>query len=110
MPVNCAATKNGCERKRWILRARDDDELVVLAELVHAEDGDDVLQVLVLLERLLHAARDVVVLLADDLRVEHGRRRVERIDGRVDAELGDGAREHGGGVEVGERRGRRRDR
>src|SRR5262245_7168164 len=29
-----------------------DDELVVLAELVHAEDGDDVLKVLVLLERL----------------------------------------------------------
>ena len=22
-PVNCAATKNGCERKRWILRARE---------------------------------------------------------------------------------------
>jgi len=22
-PVNCSATKNGCERKRWILRARE---------------------------------------------------------------------------------------
>ena len=45
-----------------------DDELVVLAELVHAEDGDDVLQILVLLQRLLDAARDAVVPLADDLR------------------------------------------
>ena len=35
------------------------------------------------------------------------RGRVERIDGRVDAELGDRAREHGGRVEVGERGGRR---
>ena len=36
------------------------------------------------------------------------RGRVERIDGRVDAELGDRAREHRGRVEVGERRRRRR--
>ena len=42
------------------------------------------------------------------LRVEHGRRRVERIDGRVDAQLGDRAREHGRRVQVGERRRRRR--
>jgi hypothetical protein len=33
------------------------------------EDGDDVLQRLVLLQRLLDAARGVVVLLADDGRV-----------------------------------------
>ncbi len=39
------------------------DELVVFAELVHAEDGDDVLQVLVLLERRLDLAGHVVVLL-----------------------------------------------
>jgi hypothetical protein len=33
-------------------------------------------------------ARDVVVALADDVRVEHRGGRVERIDGRVDADLG----------------------
>ena len=49
-----------------------------------------------------------VVVLADDGRVEHRRGRVERIDGGVDAELGDRAREHGGGVEVGEGGGGRR--
>ena len=42
-PVNASATKKGWERKRWILRALD-DELVLVGELVHAEDGDDVLQ------------------------------------------------------------------
>src|SRR5579862_9822203 len=39
--------------------------LVLLRQLVHAEDGDDVLQLLVTLQHCLHAARGVVVLLAD---------------------------------------------
>ena len=59
-----------------------DDELVVLGELVHAEDGDDVLEVLVFLENELDVAGDLVVLLADDLRVEDPRGGVERVDRR----------------------------
>src|SRR5690606_23910996 len=85
-----------------------DDLAVFLAQLVHAEDGDDVLQVLVLLERLLDLARDLVVALTDDARVEEGRGRVERVDGGVDAELGDRAAENRRRVEVGERRRGRR--
>ena len=85
-----------------------DDELVLVGELVDAEDGDDVLQVLVALEDLLHLRRDVVVLVRDDARLERARRRVERVDGRVDALLDDRAREHGRRVEVGERVRRRR--
>jgi hypothetical protein len=42
VPVNCSATKNGCDRKRWILRARLHDQLVLVAQLLHAEDRDDV--------------------------------------------------------------------
>ena len=61
---------------------------------------DDVLQILVALQHLLHAARDRVVLLADDV----GRERLggggEGIDGRVDAEFRDRALEHDGRVEV----------
>src|SRR5690606_37314833 len=38
---------------------------IVLRELVHTEDGDDVLEVLVALERLLDAAGHTVVALAD---------------------------------------------
>ena len=48
------------------------------------------------------------MLVADDARVEDAARRGERVHGRVDAELGDLAREHRGGVEVGERGGGRR--
>mmetsp|Transcript_38402 Transcript_38402/g.120959 ORF Transcript_38402/g.120959 Transcript_38402/m.120959 type:complete len:569 (+) Transcript_38402:1788-3494(+) len=84
-----------------LARARH-NHLVVLGELVHAEDGDDVLQRLVVLQHLLHAARNLVVLVADDARVEDARGRVERVDGGVDALLGDAAREHGGRVQVGE--------
>ena len=83
-----------------------DEDLVLLRQLVHTEDGDDVLQVLVALEDLLHVAGDGVVLLADVLRGEHPRRGVERVHRRVDAELGDLAGEHRLGVEVGEGRGR----
>ena len=53
-------------------------------------------------------ARDVVVLLADDLRRERARRRRQRIDGRIDAELRDRALEHDRRVQVRERRRRRR--
>src|SRR5690606_14184394 len=47
-------------------------EPVVFAELVHAQDGDDVLQVLVTLQRLLHPARHPIVLFTNDVRIEHG--------------------------------------
>ena len=42
-------------------------EAVLLGQFVEAEDGDDVLQLLVALQRLLHATGDVVVALSDDL-------------------------------------------
>ncbi len=75
-----------------LARARD-RELVLFRQLVDAEDRDNVLQVLVALQHLLHGAGDVVVLVADDARVENARRGRERIDGRVDAELDDRARQ-----------------
>src|SRR5687767_7549520 len=84
------------------------DDLVLFRQLVDAQDGDDVLEVLVLLKDRLHRARGVVVLVAEDARIEDLRSRSQRIDGRVDAELRDLARENGRGVEVSERGGRRR--
>eukprot|EP00918_Siedleckia_nematoides_P057145 GHVU01124654.1.p2 GENE.GHVU01124654.1~~GHVU01124654.1.p2 ORF type:complete len:166 (+),score=10.98 GHVU01124654.1:100-597(+) len=51
-----------------------DSEFVRLGELVHPQDGDDVLQGLVVLQSLLHLPSDVVVFLSDDLR----RRRQQR--------------------------------
>ncbi len=85
-----------------------DEDLVLLGELVDAEDGDDVLEVLVALQDLLDARRHGVVLLADVARIEDARHRVERIDGRVDAQLGDRAAQRRRRVEVGERRRRGR--
>src|SRR5271156_1124318 len=57
-----------------------DDGFVLGRQFFHPEDGYYVLQVLVALENCLHAARDAVVLLADDLRIENSRSRAERID------------------------------
>ena len=81
------------------------DELVVLRQLVHAEDGNDVLQALVILEELLGGSRDLVVLLPDDAGVEHAGGGVEGVDCRVNSKLGNRAGEHGGGVEMRECRG-----
>ncbi len=83
-------------------------QLVVLAQLVDAQDGDDVLQVLVALQHTLDLAGRGVVLLADDHRVEDARGRGQRVDRRVDALLDDRALQGDGGVEVGEGRHRRR--
>jgi PAS domain-containing protein len=76
-----------------------DDDLVLLAELVDPEDRDDVLEVLVALKDLLDTGRDAVVLIADDGGVEDARGRVERVDGRVDAERRDLTREDRLGVQ-----------
>ena len=80
-----------------------DDELVLVGELVHPEDRDDVLQVLVALEDLLDARRDAVVVVGDDPGLERAGGRVERVHRRVDALLDDRARERRRRVEVGER-------
>ena len=45
--------------------------LVVFGKFIHAENGDDVLQRLVLLQDRLNAPRNRIVLFADDARVKH---------------------------------------
>ena len=72
-----------------VYKRQVDDELLVFGKLVHAEDGDDVLQVLVVLQDLLHAHGHAVVLLAHDFRVERTGGGLQRVDGRIDAQLGD---------------------
>src|SRR5436190_883752 len=64
-------------------------QLVLVGELVDAQDRDDVLQLLVALQDLLDRVRHAEVVLAEDLGLEDRGGRVERIDGRVDAFLGD---------------------
>lgn len=79
-----------------------DLELVLLGQLVHTQDSDDVLQRLVVLENLLHVSGDVVVLVSDDVGVHDTAGGVEGVHGGVDAALGHGAGQHGGGVQVSE--------
>src|SRR4029079_7584614 len=80
-----------------------DDELVLVGDLVHPEDRDDVLEVLVPLEDLLDARRDAVVVVRDDPRLQRARGRVERVHRRVDLLLADRPRERRRRVEVRER-------
>src|SRR4030095_7947468 len=69
---------------------------------------DDVLQLLVALEDALDLPGHRVVLGANDVGIEDAAGGVQRVDGRVNAQLGDGTAEHRGGVEVGKGRGRGR--
>src|ERR1700712_386167 len=55
------------------LACAGDRDLVFFRQLVHPEDGDDVLKRLVALQGRLDLAGDFVVLFADDQRVEHAR-------------------------------------
>lgn len=58
------------------------------------------------LQDLLHATSDLVVFLADNVRVKDSRRGVKRVHSRVDTQLSNAARQHSSGVQVSERRGR----
>ena len=106
LPVNCSATKNGWLKNRSILRARLDDQLVLFAQFVHAQDRDDVLQIAIALQHVLHLAGDAIVLLADDLRVQRPAGRGQRIDGGINPLGGDRALQINERVEVGEGVGR----
>src|SRR5207244_11021460 len=85
-----------------------DAQAVLVGKLVDPEDGDDVLQLLVALENLLHPRSRSVVLVRDDPWLERTGARAERIDRRVDALLRDRALQRDERVEVGKGVRRRR--
>src|SRR3990167_2921949 len=76
--------------------------LVGFRQLVHTQDRNDVLQFFVTLQHVLNAASGVVVLLADHVRVQLARSRVEWIDRWVDTQGSDVTGQNDGGVQVGE--------
>ncbi len=65
-------------------------ELVLRAQFIHAENRDDVLQILVALQHALHTSRNIVMLLANEFRRQRFRGGCERIHCRINSELGDG--------------------
>ena len=81
-------------------------QLVLLGQLIHTQDSNDILERLVVLEDLLDGGRDLVVLNTDDTGVEHTGLGVEGVDGGVDTELSNGTRQHSRGVQVSEGGGR----
>src|SRR3546814_389082 len=98
----------GLRQELLDLAGAGDGQLVLFAELVHAQDRDDVLQRLVLLQDRLDRAGGFIMFLADDAGFQNATGRVQRVDRRIDAQFRNGAVENGGGVKVREGgRGRR---
>ena len=82
------------------LAGTGDGKLVFLAQLVHAQDGDDVLQLLIALQGGLHLAGHAVMLLAHDIGFQNTGGGSQRIHGGVDALLHDLTAQDGGGVQM----------
>jgi len=59
--------------------------LVFFRQLIHTQDGNDILQRLVVLEDLLYTSSNSVMFGAHDVGVHDSRRGVERIDRGVDS-------------------------
>mmetsp|Transcript_14100 Transcript_14100/g.38107 ORF Transcript_14100/g.38107 Transcript_14100/m.38107 type:complete len:413 (-) Transcript_14100:656-1894(-) len=83
-------------------------QLILLTQLIHTQNGNDILQVLVVLQDLLHTTGYVVVLFADNAGVKHARGGVQGIHSGVDTQLSNVTGQHGGGIQVGEGGGRGR--
>ena len=100
--------EHGLAEEALHLSGAGDYQLIFIGKLVDAEDGDDVLQLLVALQHLLHFPRDAVVLVADDGGRQDAGVRREGIDRREDGLDRDAALQVDEGVQVGEGRGGRR--
>ena len=83
-------------------------KFIFIRQLVHTEDGDDVLQFLVTLQYLLHTLSAVVVFLAHNERVEDSAGRTQWVYGRIDTKLRNLTAKFCSGIEVGEGGGRSR--
>ena len=81
-----------------------DCQLVFLTQLVHAHDGNDVLQLLVPLQDALHGTGNLVMLFAQNLRGQDPGGGVQRIHGRVNAKAGNAAIQNGGSIQMGKGR------
>src|SRR3546814_8854282 len=83
-------------------------QLVFFGKLIHAQNGDDVLKRLVALKDFLNLTRRVVMLLADDARLQNSAGAVERVHSGINALFRNRAIEHRRRVQVSEGGGRRR--
>jgi len=71
---------------------RGRQSFIVVRQFFHAENGDYILQVFVTLQQTLDFASYVVMLVADNFRIKNRRAAIERINGRINADFGQGPR------------------
>ena len=76
-------------------------QLVLLRKLIHTEDGNDILQLIVSLKDLFDALGAVVMCFSNDVGSKYPGCRIKRINSRIDTELGDLTAQNRGGIEVG---------
>lgn len=79
-----------------------DGKLISFGKFVHTQNGNDILETLVLLEDLLDLEGSLVVLLTDNTGVKHTGGRVEGVDSGVNTQLRDTTGQDSGGVQMGE--------
>ena len=74
-------------------------KFVIVAEFIDTENGNDILKLVILLQQLLNSLGSVIVVFADDMRVENTRCLFKRVDGWIYTELGNLTAKHCGGIE-----------
>src|SRR5262249_8431784 len=77
-----------------------DRDFVFRRKFIHAEDCDDVLQVLVALKYLLHSAGDIVMFLTDDIGCQRTGCGGKWVDRRIDPQFRNRSFQHNRGVQV----------
>ncbi|CAG9956080.1 unnamed protein product [Clonostachys rosea f. rosea IK726] len=79
-----------------------DSKLVSFRKFVHTQNGNDILERLVFLKNLLNTSGSLVVLITQNTGIHHTGLGVERVDSRVDTQLGNTTGQDSGGVQVSE--------
>jgi len=106
--ISAWGTGEGLGDGEWLreesldLSGSGDGELLFGGELSHTENGNDILEGLVVLEDLLDISSDVVVGGTDDVGVHNSGGGLEWVDSWVEAQLSNLSGKYGGGVQVGE--------
>jgi hypothetical protein len=88
------------------LTCSSDSQLIFFGKIVHTENGDNILERLVVLEEFLDSTGGLVMNVSEDEGIEHSGGRIEGIDSGVDTEFGKGSGEHSLGIQMGEGGGR----
>ncbi len=77
-----------------------DNQFVLIGELVHSKDCNDVLQLVIFLKYLLHPLCCIVMLLSDNVRVEDTGCGLKRVHGRIDTQRCNLSAQYGSSVQM----------